>query len=209
LPWIHSQLCTIAQKNNELSSYCIGISQIPNQGVPSLALERPPNTDTTTTTTSPGSSTGHHTLRLDIQYDANPQEVAWMLVETNEDNIVDHVSYGEVTTPNEEVNLVYDNLPNGNYTFVVTDVSADGICCNAGSNGFILLSEIKLDGSSQLIWADNGDYGVGTLKSFELNTADQYSSSSTTVSRGRQQRKAGTEKNDLIVSGGTTTVVPP
>ena len=132
-----------------------------------------------------------------------------MLVETNEDNIVDHVSYGEVTTPNEEVNLVYDNLPNGNYTFVVTDVSADGICCNAGSNGFILLSEIKLDGSSQLIWADNGDYGVGTLKSFELNTADQYSSSSTTVSRGRQQRKAGTEKNDLIVSGGTTTVVPP
>ena len=195
LPWIHEHLCDYARQNNQYSSFCIGSAPIPNGGGGGGASKNDNGVGAGTTGDYSHSvpnqvnppETGH-SIRLDIQYDANPTEVAWILVETNEDKIVDYIPYGQATTPKEEISVVYENQPSGNYTFMVTDVGGDGICCNAGM-GYIILSELSPDGSSSsLIWANNGDYGVGTYKNFELTDATlaSRSAASTSTTKGRR-----------------------
>ena len=125
-----------------------------------------------------------HTIEINIQYDAFPQQTAWVLVNSDLDTIVDSSVYGDATKPNEVVNIRYENQPTGKYTFVITDSAGNGICCNNGA-GFVIISEILDDGSSKLIWAENGEFSGGTNVSFEL------SDSGTTATATRTAKAPG------------------
>ena len=204
LPWIHDQLCTLAQQQGQPSSHCMAsLSVIPNGGGVNNNNnnnnndnnDNGSNSQPTPNQVNPP-ETGH-TIRLDIQYDANPTQVAWILVETNQDRIVDNVSYGNAQTPNEEVSLVFENQPSGNYTFMITDMGGNGICCHDGS-GYLVISEVLGDGSSSLLWANSGDFGVGTFTNFELTNAG---SSSVSVSR----RSSGSGSSEGEAISPTTT----
>ena len=214
IPWIHEQLCLEAQNRNEPSSFCIGtMSVLPNGGGINNNINNNNNNnagdDTSNANTNSNSQSqlnavnppGYgHTLRFDLQYDANPTQVAWILVETNEDRIVDNISYGQADIPNEEQSIIYENQPSGNYTFMVTDLGGDGICCDAGL-GYFMISEVLDDGSTSLIWANDGTYKVGTYASFELTDA-------TLVSVSRRQidtMDSEASTNAAAAAAATTT----
>ena len=113
-----------------------------------------------------------HTIQIDIKMDAYPRQVGWMLINNDVGSIIDRMDYGSARVPFQELNLKYNDLIPGNYTFLVMDVKGDGICCQLGI-GYILISELREDGSSSLIWAENGDFGGGTQKTFELKAPER------------------------------------
>jgi hypothetical protein len=110
---------------------------------------------------------GGHVVQIDIKYDANPEQVAWIFVNADTGETIDVVRIGTAATPDQAVSLRYPNLLSGNYMFLITDSNQDGICCLSGT-GWIVISEVAEDGSTQLLWADNGGYGDGAVANFEL-----------------------------------------
>lgn len=114
----------------------------------------------------------NYTLKLEVQYDANPEQTAWILIDNDRDENIGHVTYADITTPYANQTIIYDNLLPGKYVFLVSDFMGDGMCCqeeiNDHKNGYIIISEILTNGTQKLIWANNGNYGVGTETMFTL-----------------------------------------
>ena len=112
-----------------------------------------------------------HEIQIDIMYDAKPTEVAWIFVNTDTEETIGVVRYGTATIPSQEMNLRYPKLPSGNYMFLITDSNGDGICCSSGT-GWIVISEVNEDGSTNILWADDGRFGDGVTANFALVTPD-------------------------------------
>ncbi|CAB9496994.1 Coagulation factor IX (Fragment) [Seminavis robusta] len=110
-------------------------------------------------------------VQIDIKYDTKPEEVAWIFVNTDTGETIDVIHYGSVHAQNKEDNLLYENLPSGRYMFLITDSQGDGICCASGI-GWVTISQILDDGSSTVLWAENGTYGDGAVTSFDLAAPD-------------------------------------
>jgi Trypsin len=146
LPWIQQNVCDFASTK---PSFCF------------------PSTNSNLASNQVNPREDGHTLSLTIKYDANPNQVAWILVNKDNDAIVDYVSYGGATTPYADVTLRYENLKDGQYTFLVTDSASNGICCDSGS-GSIQIEEIMPDGTSNLLLITDGKYGAGTMGTFRL-----------------------------------------
>lgn len=171
LPWIHQQVCDNASTK---PAFCFPSTSS------SLISQVTPKEDGLT-------------LKLTIQYDANPNQVAWILVNGDNDAIIDYISYGGATTPYAEVTRQYDNVKEGSYTFLVTDSARDGICCASGT-GSIQIEEIRPDGATNLLWISDGNYGAGTMGNFQVVAPAQESSSNSvwdTVSVARAKNEGG------------------
>ena len=125
-----------------------------------------------------------HTLQLDIKYDANPKQTAWVLVDSSNNKVLDSITYGDATIPNQELTIRYENQPSGNkYTFLISDSAGNGLTNTeegrgSGGNGYVTISEILEDGTSHVLWANSGDFGPGTYQTFELPSEDASSSTS-------------------------------
>jgi hypothetical protein len=165
LPWIRDTVCQ--HSSEQQPSFCADTTA--NNGNGNNNGSNGKDGDVIFIDQTTDAPAGGRVVQIDIKYDAKPEEVAWIFVNTDTGETIDVVRYGMATTPNQELNLRYPNLQSGNYMFLVTDSSEDGICCSSGS-GWIMISEVAEDGSSQVLWADNGTYGNGAVGNFELVT---------------------------------------
>lgn len=166
LPWIHQNVCEYAAVK------------------PDFCFDTINSTDSDIAMVNPMEE--GHELELKIHYDANPNQVAWILVNKDTDAIIDYVTYGAAKIADANVNIRYENLVPGHYTFLVTDSAGNGICCTSG-NGSIEISEILPDGSTSLKWISKGNYGAGTVGHFEL---------------------VAPAKNDVSSGGGASSTLP-
>ena len=92
-------------------------------------------------------------LEIGIIFDEYPSETGWFLVRGeydpeadygSNDDIVWRSKYYKQLEYSKMVDRFTDCFPKGRYSFVFTDKSSDGICCNHGEGAYTLSSEGKV-----------------------------------------------------------------
>lgn len=101
---------------------------------------------------------------LAIKTDDNPSQTKW--------NVIDNDTGNQVLTggPYELPYAVYTRracLPDGSYTFTMTDDGGDGVCCNDGQGFFVLYKD------GEPIVNSDGEFGNRTSTVFTLGDGDQ------------------------------------
>ncbi|KAI2508046.1 peptidase [Fragilaria crotonensis] len=110
------------------------------------------------------SGDGEVSVRLDITYDAYPNEIGWS-IKLGEEIVMDK-PVGSLDTPG----LVQERikLRPGNYDFQIRDTFGDGICCRFQDGNYKIYAEMS-DGELLLASSD-GQFGSGETKTFSVPT---------------------------------------
>ncbi|HIO26164.1 MAG TPA: T9SS type A sorting domain-containing protein, partial [Flavobacteriaceae bacterium] len=77
---------------------------------------------------------------LSITFDNYPEETAWTLKDAS-GTTIESASYSSSNADGSTVNVTFDALAAGDYTFTITDSYGDGICCSYGSGSYTLSSD--------------------------------------------------------------------
>jgi len=79
-------------------------------------------------------------VNLSITFDNYPEETAWTLKDGSGATI-DSQSYSTSNADGSTVNVTFSDLAVDDYTFTITDVYGDGICCTYGSGSYTLSTD--------------------------------------------------------------------
>ena len=123
----------------------------------------PPNTPPVLT--PPGS--GDVTVEFNLRFDDWPGETSWGLFE---DDVAIQTGgpFGGATGPEQETFTLKRNV---NYRLDVLDSFGDGLCCSFG-NGSFDASVINPDGSTMLVFSNDGSFGGVSENPFRFETAE-------------------------------------
>ena len=77
---------------------------------------------------------------LSITFDNYPEETAWTLKDAS-GTTIESASYSSSNADGSTVNVTFDALAAGDYTFTITDAYGDGICCSYGSGSYTVSSD--------------------------------------------------------------------
>jgi len=100
-------------------------------------------------------------VELNITFDQYPAEISWSIYDENGNVFANASSYGSQYANNTVTEEIC--LPDGCYTFQMTDSYGDGICCNYG-NGSL---ELNYSGTS---YTSAGNFGSSAVHLFGLNS---------------------------------------
>ncbi len=78
-------------------------------------------------------------INLSITFDNYPEETAWTLKNAS-GTTIDSATYTTANPDGSTVTRTFSNLAAGNYTFTITDVYGDGMCCSYGNGSYTLSS---------------------------------------------------------------------
>lgn len=77
---------------------------------------------------------------LSITFDNYPEETAWTL-KNSAGTTIESQSYSSSNADGSTVNVTFNALDAGDYTFTITDAYGDGICCSYGSGSYTLSND--------------------------------------------------------------------
>jgi len=143
--WIQEQICELSE--DPPASCNGGTSTTPSTGGGGGSS---PSTGGT-------NGSNDRSIRLRVNYDLYPEETGWVLQNVATQEEVDRRNFNTVSTTGV-VDYRYDNLPPGEYYFLLGDDYEDGICCRWGLGNAALYEEFS-DGSATELWTTNGRYG--------------------------------------------------
>ncbi len=79
-------------------------------------------------------------IYLSITFDNYPEETGWTL-KNSAGTIIDSANYSTANPDGSTVTKTFSSLSAGDYTFTITDVYGDGICCSYGNGSYTLSSD--------------------------------------------------------------------
>lgn len=77
---------------------------------------------------------------LSITFDNYPEETSWDIKDAS-GNVVASKAYSNSTADGSTINVTFDQLTAGDYTFTIYDQYGDGICCSYGNGSYTLSSD--------------------------------------------------------------------
>lgn len=136
IDWINEQICNLSDNP---PSTCPGVTPAPSPA-PTNPL---PTTDASMT--------------ISVTYDDFPEETGWSLESGPLGAFLFIKPRGSVTVEGAVITESFPNLPAGDYTFSITDVFGDGICCEYGTGSFTISNtatgETLLSGGEDILFA--------------------------------------------------------
>jgi len=101
------------------------------------------------------------TVFLDIEFDCWPEETGWMIINQN-GNIIDSESAGSYTSSSIALDIC---LPEGCYTFMITDSYGDGLGGSQWS-GCSTNGNYEINAGSEILVNGEGDFGYSSSHDF-------------------------------------------
>ncbi|MDY0781184.1 hypothetical protein [Tenacibaculum sp. IB213877] len=97
-------------------------------------------------------------INLHIVFDGYPEETSWQITDSSSSVVASGGTYSGQT----ELNLDL-TLPDGDYTFTISDVYGDGICCAWGSGSYLLSVP-----ACSVVLAQGGSFAYAESTQFSL-----------------------------------------
>lgn len=117
--------------------------------------------NTITINTAAQNNCAQGNLSLQLNFDANPEDVAWVIVNANDAVIASGNSYSNQTNVTETINT----LPNGDYVFVIQDFKGDGNTAYTLSDGNTTIAS-----GNTFPYSESTQFCVGTSNGATLDT---------------------------------------
>ncbi|KAL7453574.1 hypothetical protein ACHAWC_005235 [Mediolabrus comicus] len=146
-----------------------GQQQQPQSPIPPATTGGSTPTAATTTTPPPVSlSSTCITIEISITLDKYPLDSTWNIINSSSgEMVVTSTPYDESLAGTTQVDTIC--LLNGEYTFTIFDVFADGLCCKWGDGGYILR---YLSSGNEII--SGGEWvGASETRSFSIDNEDE------------------------------------
>ena len=118
-----------------------------------------------TTSGGSGSNCNVGNVTLTIKFDNYPEETGWTLKNAS-GTTIDSASYSTSNPDGSTVTKTFSGLAGGDYTFTITDVYGDGICCSYGSGSY------SLTGSTGTI-VSGGSFGSSEATNFCIQSGNK------------------------------------
>ncbi|WP_239004452.1 GEVED domain-containing protein [Lacinutrix sp. WUR7] len=132
----------------DLSAYAGGTVQLRFNGVTGTTWQGDMAVDAVSLSTSGGSTGTTTDVSLSITFDNYPEETSWTITDGSNSVVASGGTYGN-QADGSTLNL-NETLPAGCYSFTISDVYGDGICCSYGNGSYSLTDggNVLVSGSS-------------------------------------------------------------
>lgn len=104
-------------------------------------------------------------VSLSVTFDNYPEETGWTLKNAS-GTTIDSATYSTSNADGSTVNRTFSGLAAGEYTFTITDVYGDGICCSYGNGSY------TLTGSTGTL-VSGGSFGASEATTFCVQSASR------------------------------------
>ena len=132
----------------DLSAYVGGTVQLRFNGVTGTTWQGDMAVDAVSLSTSGGSTGTSTDVTLSITFDNYPEETSWTITDGSNSVVASGGTYGN-QADGSTLNIS-ETLPAGCYSFTISDVYGDGICCSYGNGSYSLTDggNVLVSGSS-------------------------------------------------------------
>jgi trypsin len=128
--------------------------------------------------------------RLDVAYDAYPNETSWSLQSRTTGAVVASSGFNEVAESSFFLSESVGLVPGDEYQLVILDSIGDGMCCGFGEGSIALYETVG--GTDVLITSSNGAFGTSQTNIFTVPDATARSS---IPMKKKNKKKAMKSKN--------------
>lgn len=132
----------------DLSAYVGGTVQLRFNGITGTTWQGDMAVDAVSLSTSGGSTGTSTDVTLSITFDNYPEETSWTITDGSNSVVASGGTYGN-QADGSTLNIS-ETLPAGCYSFTISDVYGDGICCSYGNGSYSLTDggNVLVSGSS-------------------------------------------------------------
>ncbi|MDF1695161.1 MAG: M4 family metallopeptidase [Saprospiraceae bacterium] len=136
--------------NTMYDNYVVAVDAAGNTSIASTTLS------TTTSNSGPVCASGP--LTLTINFDNNPNQVAWELKDKNNQTYAFSSQNDYINQlPGSTISIALPSLSDGDYAFVMYDSKGDGLCCANGNGSYQIT-----DGTAIIVSGSNYDFSKVT-----------------------------------------------